>query len=222
MKQTIDAVVFDMDGLMFNTEDLYDQVGDAILAKRGQRFTREVKLAMMGLPGERAFQVMIDRCNLKDSVDELRSETEALFAEMLPREIRTMPGLLELLDRLEQNGIPKGIATSSHKRFATIALSQFDLEERFEFLLTAESVTRGKPHPEVYLMAARKMNVSPRSIVVLEDSHTGSTAAVAAGACVIAVPTEHSKECDFSHVHAVAKGLHDEIVWQTIAQGYEK
>ena len=220
MKQTIDAVVFDMDGLMFNTEDLYDQVGDAILLKRGQRFTNEVKLAMMGLPGDKAFQVMIDRCQLDDSIEELQSETEALFAEMLPREIRTMPGLLELLDRLEEKGIPKGIATSSHQRFAKVALEQFDLGPRFQFVLTAESVTNGKPHPEVYLLAAEKMKVSPQSMLVLEDSHTGSTAAAAAGACVIAVPTEHSKGCDFSHVYAVADALHDRIVWETIEQGY--
>ncbi len=220
MKQTIDAVVFDMDGLMFNTEDLYDQVGDAILDRRGQRFTRELKLAMMGLPGDKAFQVMIDRCMLEDSVKQLQEETEALFAEMLPREIRTMPGLLELLDRLEEEDIPKGIATSSHQRFATIALGQFDLAPRFDFVLTAESVTQGKPHPEVYLLAAEKLKVPPRSVLVLEDSHTGSTAAAAAGSCVIAVPTEHSKDCDFSHVHAVADGLHDEIVWETIERGY--
>ena len=222
MKQTIEAIVFDMDGLMFNTEDLYDQVGDAILKKRGQRFTRDIKLAMMGLPGDKAFQVMIDRCNLDDSVKELQTETEALFKEMLPREIRTMPGLLELLDRLEQKGIPKGIATSSHRRFATIALGQFNLEPRFEFVLTAESVIQGKPHPEVYLLAAEKMNVAPQSVLVLEDSHTGSTAAAAAGACVIAVPTEHSQDCDFSHVFAIADGLHDNIVWQTIEQGYAR
>ncbi len=222
MKRTIDAVVFDMDGLMFNTEDLYDQVGDAILLKRGQRFTNDVKLAMMGLPGDKAFQVMIDRCNLDDSVQQLQSETEALFADLLPREVRTMPGLLELLDRLEQSGIPKAIATSSHRRFARIALGQFDLEPRFEFVLTAESVTNGKPHPEVYLLAAEKMKVPPQSILVLEDSHTGSTAAAAAGACVIAVPTQHSKDCDFSHVYAVADALHDAIVWETIEQGYSR
>lgn len=220
MKQTIDAVVFDMDGLMFNTEDLYDQVGDAILERRGKRFTRELKLAMMGLPGDKAFQVLIDRCKLDDSVKQLQEETEALFAEMLPREIRTMPGLLELLDRLEGEDIPKGIATSSHQGFATIALGQFDLAPRFDFVLTAESVTQGKPHPEVYLLAAEKLKVPPRSVLVLEDSHTGSTAAAAAGSCVIAVPTEHSKDCDFSHVHAVADGLHDEIVWETIERGY--
>ena len=73
LKRSIKAVVFDMDGLMFNTEHLYDQVGDAILKKRGQRFTRELKLSMMGLPGKDAFEVMIDRCGLDDSVEQLQS-----------------------------------------------------------------------------------------------------------------------------------------------------
>jgi len=131
-----------------------------------------------------------------------------------------MPGLLELLDRLEENGIPKAIATSSHQRFARVALGQFKLAPRFEFVLTAESVTHGKPHPEVYLLAAEKMQLPTKSVLVLEDSHTGSTAAANAGACVIAVPTHHSKDSDFSHVHAVADGLHDQIIWQTIEQGY--
>ncbi len=222
MKQSIDAVVFDMDGLMFNTEDLYDQVGDSILMKRGRRFTRELKLAMMGLPGQQAFQVMIDRCGLDDSVEQLQDETEALFVKLLPREIRTMPGLLALLDRLEQQNIPRGIATSSHQRFAAVALAQFDLADRFDFVLTAESVKQGKPHPEVYQLAAEMMRLPPEALLVLEDSHTGSTAAAAAGTCVIAVPTEHSRECDFSHVHAIADGLHDEIIWRTIRHGYHR
>ena len=220
LKCPIKAVVFDMDGLMFNTEDLYDQVGDAILKKRGQRFTRELKLSMMGLPGQDAFEVMINRCGLDNSVEQLQGEAEALFAELLPREIRTMPGLLELLALLETHAVPKGIATSSHERFANIALGQFDLRERFKFVLTAESVTRGKPHPEVYLLAAQKMGISPASMLVLEDSFVGSQAAAAAGACVIAVPTQHSVDCDFLHTHEIAKSLGDDVVWRTIKEGY--
>ena len=220
MKRPIKAVVFDMDGLMFNTEDLYDQVGDVILKKRGHRFTRELKLSMMGKPGQDAFEVMIAHCGLSDSVEQLQVETAALFAELLPREIRTMPGLLELLALLEEHAVPKGIATSSHERFANIALGQFNLRERFKFVLTAESVTRGKPHPEVYLLAAETMGISPESMLVLEDSFVGSQAAAAAGACVIAVPTEHSIDCDFEHTYAVAKSLSDEVIWRTIEEGF--
>ena len=219
--QPIQAVVFDMDGLMFNTEDLYDQVGEEILNKRGHQFSNELKLAMMGLPGEQAFQVMIDWCKLDDSVQQLQIETKNRFQKLLPQSIETMPGLLELLTRLEAHNIPKAIATSSHQQFAHVALQQFDLEARFQFVLTAESVSRGKPHPEVYQLAAKKLGIPPNAMLVLEDSHTGSTAAARANACVIAVPTSHSLTCDFSHVYSVANRLDDQLIWDTIQNGYQ-
>ena len=218
MTTTIKAVVFDMDGLMFNTEDLYDVVGTALLKPRGHQFTPELKLQMMGLPGDQAFAVMVEQCQLTDSIESLQEESTALFADLLPREIRPMAGLMDLLQRLEQRQIPKAIATSSHLKFATIALSQFDLIPRFEFVLTAESVQRGKPHPDVYLLAAKKLGVSPAEILVLEDSVIGSRAASAAGAVVIAVPTVHSAGCDFSHVDRIANSLADPIIWETIGR----
>ena len=201
---------------MFNTEDLYNLVGDALLKPRGHEFTRELKLLMMGLPGKKAFQVMIDHCQLQDSIDTLEAESTELFADLLPREIRPMRGLMKLLDKLESNKIPKAVATSSHQRFANIALSQFDLIPRFDFILTAESVTNGKPHPDVYLLAAQRLGLEPLQLLVLEDSVIGSKAGVAAGANVIAVPTEHSVGMDYSHVDHVASSLEDPIIWATI------
>ena len=216
MKSKIAAVIFDMDGLMFNTEDLYNVVGDALLNPRGHEFTRELKLLMMGLPGKKAFQVMIDHYQLQDSTETLEAESAELFADLLPREIRPLRGLMKLLDRLERNNIPKAVATSSHQRFANIALGQFDLIPRFKFVLTAESVVHGKPHPDVYLLAAKRMELEPSQLLVLEDSVTGSRAGIAAGANVIAIPTEHSADMDYSHVDHVASSLEDPIIWETI------
>lgn len=197
---------------MFNTEDLYDQVGQMLLEQRGHDFTRELKLAMMGLPGPVAFEVMRQSCGIEDSVEQLQNEADQIFSGMLPGEIRTMPGLEEILTRLESLNIPKAVATSSHRKFANQALGYFDLQPRFEFVLTSEDVTNGKPHPEVYLTAARRLGVEPESMLVLEDSQTGSRAAAAAGAYTIAIPTRHSVDSDFSHVHHVASRLDDPIV----------
>lgn len=174
---------------MFNTEDLYDIVGEKLLNRRGQSFTTSLKLAMMGLPGPKAFAVMKQRCGLDDPVESLASECEELFADLLPERIEMMPGLQDLLELLESNGIPKGIATSSHAKFADRALRMFDLKPRFEFVLTSESVTHGKPHPEVYLTSASRLGVEPAEMLVLEDSVHGSNAAIAAGAVTIAVPS---------------------------------
>ena len=208
----IEAVAFDMDGLMFNTEDLYDQVGQILLQRRGQTFSLELKLAMMGLPGPVAFEVMRQRCSLEDSVEQLQAETSEIFTDLLPREIRLMPGLETLLGMLEELGIPKAVATSSHRQFAQRALGCFDLEPRFEFILTSDDVTEGKPHPEIYLTAADRFNVQPSAMLVLEDSFNGTKSGAAAGALTIAIPTEHSADMDFSHVHHVAPRLDDDVI----------
>ena len=213
------AVAFDMDGLMFNTEDLYDEVGDTLLQRHGQRFTRELKLEMMGRTGREALAIMKQRCDLPQTVDELLNEVRQIFSKLLPGRIEMMPGLSALLFFLERNKIPKCVATSSHRQFAIEALGCFDLEPRFEFLLTAEDVQNGKPAPDVYLKAAEQLGVKPAELLVLEDSEIGSRAAAAAGAFTIAVPTSHSVDGDFSHVNHVVDSLNDPMIQQVLSRG---
>lgn len=208
----IAAVAFDMDGIIFNTEDLYDQVGEILLSRRGRIFTRELKMEMMGLPAQTAYEIMRTRCGITDSINQLQTETDAIFDELLPKQLKTMPGLETLLQKLESKRIPKIVATSSHRNFAERNLAQYELTKRFEFVLTAEDVNQGKPHPEIYLTASQKLDVAPRNLLVLEDSETGSTAAAASGAFTIAVPTEHSIGLDFSHVNHIASRLDDEFI----------
>ena len=212
----IRAVAFDMDGLMFNTEDLYDQVGQILLQRRGLRFTHELKMMMMGRPGTTAFEIMIAECNLDDSAATLQQESDQIFQDLLPAGIRTMPGLIELLDHLESLDLPKAVVTSSHRNFAQRALGFFDLEPRFRFVLTAEDVVNGKPHPEMYVTAAQKLNVSPYQLLALEDSLFGTQSAKAAGAITIAVPTEHSRGVDFGHVDHVADSLKDPNIFELL------
>ncbi len=197
---------------MFNTEDLYDQVGAILLKPRGHEYTHSLKLKMMGLPGAQAFEVMRQELGISDSNETLQGEAEAIFKDLLPAEIATMPGLELLLELLEQLNIPKGICTSSHRNFAQRALGCFDLEPRFEFILTADDVENGKPHPDVYLKAAKRFNIEPSSMLVLEDSLTGSRAGVASGAYTVAVPTSHSRGQDYGHVAYVADALNDSFV----------
>jgi HAD superfamily hydrolase (TIGR01509 family) len=201
-----------MDGLMFNTEDLYDKVGAMLLKPRGHQYTQELKLKMMGLPGAQAFEVMRQELGIDDSNETLQRDAEAIFKDLLPAEIAIMPGLEQLLALLERLKIPKGICTSSHRRFAQRALGFFDLEPRFSFILTADDVENGKPHPEVYLQAARNFGIEPSSMLVLEDSLTGSRAGVASGAYTVAVPTSHSRGQDYSHVAYVANALNDSFI----------
>jgi len=206
------AVAFDLDGLMFNTEDLYQEVGTEILRRRGKPCPVELLDAMMGRPGRVALQIMIDWHGLSDTIEQLQQETDEVFEGLLSERLAPMPGLLSLLDRLEQNDVPKAIATSSRLAFTQRVLGQFDLEPRFEFLLTAADVTSGKPHPEIYLTAAERLSISPANLLVLEDSQHGTRAGVDAGAFVVSVPGGRSRTHDFSGAAIVADSLEDERI----------
>ncbi len=203
------AVIFDMDGLMFNTEDVYWHVGSELLRRRGHVYTKAMSDAMMGRTPQAAFEILIDRYGLSDDWRGLADESEAVFVELLTVHLEMMPGLETLLDALDAAGIPKAIGTSSARRLADKCLSRFDLHRRFAAILTAEDIVRGKPDPEIYLRAAERLQVPPAETVILEDSHVGCRAAAAAGAFVVAVPAAHSRNHDFSAASMIAEGLAD-------------
>jgi HAD superfamily hydrolase (TIGR01509 family) len=210
------AVAFDMDGLMFNSEDVYTEVGVELMRRRGRDFPKGLKDAMMGLPPQPSFEAMIRWHALDDTWEELARESEDIFLLILDRYLAPMPGLPELLDALESAAIPKAVVTSSGWRLTDAVLSRFDLARRFAFVLTSEDITHGKPDPEVYLLAARRLGVAPAEMMVLEDSHFGTRAGAAAGAFVVAIPNEHTAEHDFSPATLVADSLADPRIYEAL------
>lgn len=215
-QQTPRAVVFDLDGLMFNTEELYNEVGAELLARRGRQWDLDLLDAMMGRPGHVALAIMIDWHGLTDSVDALAAESDQIFATILDERLAPMPGLERLLAALEAAGIPKAVATSSGRRFVRDVLGRFEFEPRFEFLLTAEDVRDGKPHPEIYLTAAQRLGLDPAEVLVLEDSQNGIRAAAAAGTFAVAVPAGHSRRHDFSVASLVVDSLADPRLYEQL------
>lgn len=207
------AVVFDLDGLMFNTEELYVEVGTELLRRRGREFTQELEARMMGRPSGVALAIMIETHGLKATVEELLAETDEMFPAILQARLAPLPGLIELLAALEWHGIPKGIATSSRRSFVERVLGRFDFQPRFSPILTSEDITEGKPHPEIYLKAASRLGVAPTEMLVLEDSQNGCRAAVAAGAITVAVPGAHSRRHDFTGAALVADSLADPRIY---------
>ena len=141
----LQAVVFDLDGLMFNTEMLYQQVGGELLRRRGKLFEADLLDQIMGRRTHVALQMMIDWHGLNDTVETLTAESAQIFSVIFDTQLAQMPGLSELLDALEKAGLRKAIATSSVRAFTERVLGQFDMARRFEFILTAEDVSEGKP-----------------------------------------------------------------------------
>lgn len=211
------CVAFDMDGLLLNTEDLYKEVIEEMLSTRGKVFHPEVRKRMMGQPAKKAWTVLKEGAQLQESWEELHEEGEAMFLRLLPDRVDLMPGVVEILQFLHVRSIPCCVATSSQRNIAEDSLSRLDIRSRFEFIVTAEDVLNGKPAPDIYLMAAKRLGVSTQSMLVLEDSSNGAKAGVSAGACVIAVPSIHSLDHDFSGVACIAQSLHDPRLYALLA-----
>ena len=204
---------------MFNTEEVFHVTATELLARRGKTATPEVFQSMMGRRADEAFANLVRLMELKDSIDHLKQESSEIFLASLEEHLAPMPGLWELLHRIESLGLPKGVATSSDRKYLTYMLGRFELLERFDITLTAEDVTHGKPHPEIYLTAAKKLNVTPDQMLVLEDSEAGSKAAAAAGAHIISVPHRHSSSHDFTLSKGVATSLVDPMILNLLKEG---
>jgi HAD superfamily hydrolase (TIGR01509 family) len=215
---TIRAVCFDLDGLMFNTEEVFYVSADVLLQRRGLRMTRGAMDAMLGRRPLESLTAFRDYMKLDEDPAELLAESRVIFHELLNVELKPMPGLFDLLSLIEMKDLPKGVATSSPRDYLDNIFGRFDLAPRFPIKLTAESVTHGKPHPEIYLKAAEHLGVRPEQMLVLEDSETGTRAAAAAGAFIVSVPHEHTAGHDFSQSKYVATGLNDPFILRILSQ----
>jgi HAD superfamily hydrolase (TIGR01509 family) len=209
MENRLRAVVFDLDGVLANTEDLYEQACVAVLGRRGLTYDPPLREQMMGRPVADALRIMIEAHNLPDSIELLFDECRELLYGLMATELAPMPGVVELLDQIDSRGLPAAVATSALPDYAEFVLSRLDLKRRFQFVLTSADIVRGKPDPEIYLMAADRLKLQPPQMMVLEDSANGCRAAVSAGAFTIAVPNRHTAMHDFAGVQFVAETLAD-------------
>ncbi len=205
----IDGVALDMDGLLFDTERLYWQVGDTVLQRRGFRFSAELQQRMMGRVGVQALQQMVDFHGLPDSAETLLDESDELYTALIADPIDPMPGLQTWMNRLIDSKIPFGLATSSRRKFVDRILQNVSWSDELSFVLTGDDVTRGKPDPQMYLLAAEKLSIAPIRMLVLEDSGNGCAAAVAAGAYAVAIPSVHTREQPFDGAKWIAHSLED-------------
>jgi HAD superfamily hydrolase (TIGR01509 family) len=205
----IKAVAFDMDGLIFDTEDIYWKAGTAQLARRGEVYTKEIDAFCIGRTPKVCFEFFKEKFGFPEPWEELEKESEDLFFEFLDGGFSTMPGLYELLEHLEERNIPKGICTSSSRRIATEVLRRKDLTKRFDFVLTPDDVTHGKPDPEVYRKAAERFGIDPSEMLVLEDSPAGCQAGSGAGAFAVAVRVKHNAHLAFPAAKKIVSALND-------------
>ncbi len=208
-RPTLRGVALDMDGLLFDTERLYWQVGDQVLQRRGLRFCSDLQQRMMGRIGVACMQEMANFHLLPDSPQRLLEESDEIYAQLLVSDLVPMPGLADWIGHLIDSGLPFGLATSSRRRFVDLILNTTSWKDSLAFVLTGDDVINGKPDPEMYQRAAEKLGIQPDEMLVLEDSGNGCAAAVAAGAFTVAIPSEHTRGHAFGGAKLIATSLTD-------------
>lgn len=187
-KKPVEAVLFDMDGLLIDTEALYLEAMQTAARTLGCDMPLDFCHSMIGVPGRECDVLIQDFYGPAFSLAEFRGHYSTAIKLLLERGIPVKPGAVELLDFLATRGLPAAVATSSRRVTAEHHLGRTGLLERFKAVTTIDDVARAKPHPDIYLEAARRLGVVPEHCVAFEDSNIGLAAAHAAGTMAIMVP----------------------------------
>jgi HAD superfamily hydrolase (TIGR01509 family) len=211
-----DAVVFDNDGLLLDTESVWTRAERDLFDRRGTEFTPADKRELVGTSAAIAGGVLERRLGEPGRAAELIEELNILVVAELEHGVEAMIGARELLQTLRQRGTPIGLVSNSPIAFVVRSLQLVGFENHFDVVLSAHEVAAPKPAPDPYLEACRRLGVEPGpSVVALEDSPTGVAAARAAGLTVIGVPSIDGVALD--EAHHLASTLLDDVIARRLA-----
>jgi HAD superfamily hydrolase (TIGR01509 family) len=206
-----DAVIFDNDGLLLDTESVWTRAEEHLFERRGRRFAAADKLELVGQSAHVAGGILARQLDEPGRDEELIEELDELVVAELERGVEAMVGARELLAALGDRGTPLALVSNSPISFVRRSLEIVGLEDSFDVILSAHEVAAPKPAPDPYLEACRRLGVVPGpSVYALEDSPSGVAAAVAAGLTVIGIPSVEGVALD--EAHHLAESLRDEIV----------
>ena len=186
----LDAVVFDLDGVLLDSEQVWDAAREQLVRERGGHWHERAQRDMMGMSSPEWSRYMHDQLGVPDPPAEISAEVvrrlERLYRERLP----LIPGAGKAVERLAERW-SLALASSSNRELIDLALELMGLARHFQATVSSEEVGRGKPAPDVYLEAARRLSVDPDTAAAIEDSQNGIYAAKAAGMRVVAIPNRH-------------------------------
>jgi HAD superfamily hydrolase (TIGR01509 family) len=215
----IEAVVFDMDGVLIESEEIWDAIREAYVRERGGRYDAEVQRAMMGMSSTEWSRFLHETAGVPDEPAAINAEVVRRMLEAYREHLPLIPGAVDAVKRLAER-YPLAVASSSNRPLIDAVLEVAGLAPYFAATVSSEEVPRGKPAPDVYLEAARRLGVAAERCAAVEDSHGGIRAAKAAGMFVIAFPnpTYPPDEESLAQADVVIRSL-DELTPELIASG---
>lgn len=206
----IQAFIFDMDGVIIDSEPLHFDVDRKTMAYYGHTVTQEDLERYVGMTNPEQWAIIREEYGIGPTAEEILAyQTDLKLEELRLAELEPIEGIRELLDELKKGGIPRAIASSSSPVFIEAVLAKFGLRGEFAVVASGEEVPKGKPAPDVYLRAAERLGVDPARCVVLEDSKHGIAAAKAAGMHCIGYVNPNSGNQDLSRADLIVGSVGD-------------
>jgi HAD superfamily hydrolase (TIGR01509 family) len=202
----IKALIFDMDGLMIDSERLYFQAERDIARKFQKTVENETLWKMMGRSPHEGLAIFIQDLDLPLTVDEAIEMRTGMMQEKLRTDLESMPGLDHILGAF-YGRLKLAVCTGAPQEFLNIVLDKLQIRYRFAALQDSDDIKKGKPDPEIYLKACEKLKLQPEECIVLEDSSNGVLSAKRAGCFVIAVPSDYTHGQDFRAADAIVPDL---------------
>lgn len=198
MNAGLKAVIFDMDGVLMDSEDLWRQAMIQAYGEFGMPVSIEQCKQTMGMRIHEVTQLWLRHFNSKAANKKVVDRVVALLLDLIEKEGKFIAGIPEILNHLQEKQIPMGLATSSSVELMEAILHKLGIRQHLKSRVSAEALTFGKPHPEVFLNCAAELKIAPQHCLVIEDSLNGVIAAKAAQMKVIAVPdSDHQKDQRF-------------------------
>jgi HAD superfamily hydrolase (TIGR01509 family) len=186
----IEAVVFDLDGVLLDSEQLWDAAREQLAEERGGRWHDRAQRDMMGMSSREWSRYMHDTIGLREPPEEINREVVQRLSDLYRERLPVIGGARAVVERLAARW-PLGLASSSNRELIDLALELLGVRDLFEATVSSEEVASGKPAPDVYLEVARRLGVDPARTAAIEDSRNGILAAKAAEMRVIAIPNRH-------------------------------
>jgi HAD superfamily hydrolase (TIGR01509 family) len=213
----IKAVIFDMDGVMIDSEPLWEKTERILLGRRSIEYSPDYRDRIVGLNQNDSGRLLIDTFRLEESVEEIIAERVTILTSIYEKELETVEGLFPLLDSLTSSNYLLAVASSSPLRVIKYVLDMFSLNEYFSAVVSGECTDNGKPHPDIYLETARLLGVAPEECIAIEDSINGVLSAKASGMHCIAVPDKRLTPDRFENADLIFRSL-NQISPSVVAQ----
>ena len=205
----VTAVIFDLDGVIADSEPLSGEATGLALEKYGIKMTDKERNEAFGRRTKDIVSGVLKVRGVEINIDDIIAEKDRIFRDLILGKLEAIPNSIELVRWLRDKGFKLALATSSHKEKMKLEVSELGVAELFDTIVTGDDVRKGKPNPEIFLKAAKKLDVKPEHCAVIEDSQFGVQAAKTAGMKTIAFDSPNTHNQDLSMADVVVKSLED-------------